>query len=360
MRFFLSPQHDAAWNLAFEDHVFHHLEELVPDGLLFLYVDSPAIVVGRSQNVYQEVRWLAAQEAGLPIFRRISGGGAVYHDEGNLNFAFFCPADVAEVRHYEHLLAPVAGFLRELGLDAEIRDPSDIYAAEVKVSGNAQASGKNGLLQHGTLLFASDLAVLDRFLHHPPTGIRSAAVASRRGQVGNLRDLLAATGGLSKLRLSQDTADLGKTICGGEASLGEAICSGETAPDFALFQAALLGALRRDWQITEAFRPDAAFLDAVGDLAASRYRSFAWNYARQGNFTLSRRLPPALAPRLAGSSDCHMAVQNAVIQQADGLPPALAASLRNVRLARPELLQRLTQSGLAEDAASQLLTQLFD
>jgi len=178
-----STSDDVFRNLAREEFLFDHL----PEGskALLLYVDSPAIVFGKHQNPWRECSLAVLRERGIPIARRISGGGTVYHDLGNLNFSFVLPKEGFN-RHKN--LTYVAAALGRLGVEAEINDRYDIYAGGKKVSGNAFCFRRERALHHGTLLVRSKLKDLRGALVGMK-GIETFAVESRPAQVVNLADI---------------------------------------------------------------------------------------------------------------------------------------------------------------------------
>lgn len=147
---------DPTYNLAFEDYVFTHVRE----GTIFLlWQNDPAIVCGRYQNIFQEVDVPAVLESGITIARRISGGGTVYHDAGNLNYSLIM--DQEENLDYGAFVAPVIDALQKMGIPAERDRVCDIALNGRKISGSAQRAEKGRILHHGTLLYASDLQALD-------------------------------------------------------------------------------------------------------------------------------------------------------------------------------------------------------
>lgn len=175
---YASGQTDAAKNLAMEDALLEGLER---GAAAFLtYVDSPCVVIGRNQNPWVE----AAPDPALPVFRRRSGGGAVYHDLGNLNWSFLAPRDSWSL---EDALDFVRRALAALGLPLERDARGALYQGGRKVGGSARRFFRASVLVHGTLLVSSDLGALDSALGGlEPEGNR--AIASVRHPVGNLSE----------------------------------------------------------------------------------------------------------------------------------------------------------------------------
>lgn len=190
MRIIVSSSTDPAYNLASEEALL----TLSEDDVFMLWQNSPAVIIGRNQNAWAEVNLPFAEEHGIAVIRRLSGGGAVYHDAGNVNFTFITAADPARGVDFSRFTAPVICALSALGVDAAADGRNDILAGGAKISGNAQATfrrpdGTAKLLHHGTLLLGSDLSRLGAVLRPRPEKLRAKGIASVRSRVANLRDL---------------------------------------------------------------------------------------------------------------------------------------------------------------------------
>ncbi len=176
--------HDPAYSLAAEERM---LTALTEGDWLMLWINEPSVILGKFQNPVEEVSLIRCAEAGVPLYRRNSGGGTVYHDPGNLNYTIL--TDAGDSPDYERFLSPVVSFLRSLGVPAEI-DGSAITAGGVKISGNAQSTSRGRTLHHGTLLFDADLTVLNRLTGHRREKVTSRSVKSQPSPVGNIRPML--------------------------------------------------------------------------------------------------------------------------------------------------------------------------
>ncbi len=181
-----SSSHDVYLNLAREEYLFDSL----PEGsrAFLLYVNAPAVVFGKHQNPWKECAVADLRRRGVPLARRISGGGTVYHDLGNLNFSFILPKEGFDRRRN---LETVVDALSSLGLEAEVSDRHDVTIGGKKVSGNAFCFRKNRALHHGTLLIRSRLNELRGSLAGIP-GIETFAVASNPSPVTNIADVDSA------------------------------------------------------------------------------------------------------------------------------------------------------------------------
>lgn len=178
---------DPRVNLAIEEHLLRNWD--TAEAILFFYINEPAVIIGRNQNTLQEIDPDYIQEKGIRVVRRLSGGGAVYHDLGNLNFSFITP-DKKGLHKFERFTDPVIRVLGTLGVEAELRGKSDLFAAGKKISGNAQYSTAGRMFSHGTLLFDTDLEVMLKALNPRQIKIESKAVQSVRNFVTNLRQLI--------------------------------------------------------------------------------------------------------------------------------------------------------------------------
>ena len=176
---------DAAWNLAAEQYVF---DELPNDrSYLMLWQNKNAIIVGKYQNTVAEINAEYVKERGIQVVRRLSGGGAVYHDLGNLNFSFITDASGSGKIDFQGFCLPVIRILRSFGVPAELNGRNDLTVEGKKFSGNAQYIRKGRVLHHGTILFDSDLEAVGRALQADTEKLENKGVASVRSRVTNLR-----------------------------------------------------------------------------------------------------------------------------------------------------------------------------
>ncbi len=183
-RVHLSDSTDPVWNLAVEEYLMTHTE---PDEVvLYLWQNDDTIVIGRNQNLRAEVKEKEFRETGGMIVRRLSGGGAVYHDLGNLNFTF-----AVRRRNYgvDRQLDVVLNAVRRAGVDAKKTGRNDVTADGLKFSGNAFYRSGDFCYHHGTLLVSSNLERMTRFLVPSQEKLKSKGVASVRSRVVNLTEL---------------------------------------------------------------------------------------------------------------------------------------------------------------------------
>ena len=180
---------DARLNLALEEHVLRN--KVTEDDLLLFYVNAPAIIIGRNQNTIEEINSDLVDARGVRVVRRVSGGGAVYHDLGNLNFSFMTRDVNTRFNRYDLFNKPVVEVLRELGVPAEIGGRNDILANGRKISGNAQFATAGRMFSHGTLLLDSNLDDVTAALKPKPGKVESKGVKSIRSRVANISEFLS-------------------------------------------------------------------------------------------------------------------------------------------------------------------------
>ncbi len=178
----LLTETDPNYCLAAEEYLLKNYRERI----FMLWQCHGTVVVGKHQNALAEVDFRYVRENGIRICRRISGGGTVYHDSGNVNFSLIERVRGPQEISFARFTAPVVEFLKYHGIDAVASGRNDLLVSGKKVSGNAQHVYKNRVLHHGTLLFSSDLEKLGKALHALPGRYRDRAVASNRSSVTNL------------------------------------------------------------------------------------------------------------------------------------------------------------------------------
>lgn len=188
MYLLISNSEDPCVNLATEEYLLKNSGENV----ILLYRNQNCLVVGKHQNAMAEINYRFIHENNIPVIRRISGGGTVYHDAGNINFTFIRNGEEGNLVNFKAFIGPVAAFLVQKGIPAEIGPRNDILIQGLKVSGNAEHIFKKRTLHHGTLLFSSTLANLGNALKVEPEKYTDRAVKSVRSKVTNIRGYLEA------------------------------------------------------------------------------------------------------------------------------------------------------------------------
>ena len=241
---------DPAFNLAAEQYVF---DALPRDRAYFmLWQNDNAIIVGKYQNTFAEINDAYVKEHGIRVVRRLSGGGAVYHDLGNLNFTFIADAGTLSTLNFTIFCEPVIRTLARFGVTAEVNGRNDMTIDGRKFSGNSQYLKQGRIMHHGTILFDSDLSVVSNALQVDESKFQSKASKSVRSRVTNVAAYLPTPVSLPEFR-SALLADIAQSV-GGEAY------------DFS-----------------------ASDLAAIEKLRAERYGTWEWNYGFSPACMIERR-----------------------------------------------------------------------
>jgi len=239
---------DPRLNLALEEFLLRHVQNVEP--LLLFYINEPSVIIGRNQNTIEEIDPGYVKVRNIHLVRRLSGGGAVYHDLGNLNFSFITQGQES-LHNFGRFTEPVIRVLRGLGVDTELRGHSDIFAGDKKISGNAQYASRGRMFSHGTLLFDTDISEMLKAINPRQVRIESKAVQSVRNFVSNIRELLPEDMTIEEFK--------------------EAILYGtfgqDTIPTYEL--------TREDW-------------NRVHQISEDRYRTWEWNVGRSPRFNVQK------------------------------------------------------------------------
>jgi lipoate-protein ligase A len=177
---------DPFFNLAIEEYLLKNSKA----EFLIIYVNSPSVIIGKHQTGHREVNTRFVTLNNIPVIRRISGGGTVYHDHGNLNFSFIRECETGKQVDFPKYTQPVIGFLRSLGVDARFEGKNDLKVSGLKISGNAEHIHRNRVLHHGTLLFSASFDKLSNSIRHDNSSYSSRAVASNPSKVTNLNEFM--------------------------------------------------------------------------------------------------------------------------------------------------------------------------
>lgn len=188
MIIYRSPSTDPAWNLAMEEYFFDCMDR--SQSYFLLWQNHNTVVIGKNQNTLAEIDSDYVTSQGIRVVRRLSGGGAVYHDDGNLNFTYITDAPEDRQIDLHRFCVPIAEALRSFGVDAVIGGRNDITVDGKKFSGNAQYVRDGRVMHHGTLMFDSDLTVLQHALRVNREKIASKGIRSVASRVTNLRPYL--------------------------------------------------------------------------------------------------------------------------------------------------------------------------
>jgi len=187
MLYIRNESNNPYYNLAFEEYLFNLDDN---KNYMLLWQNEPTIVVGKYQNTAEEINSEYVKEKGIHVVRRITGGGAVYHDLGNLNFTFISKGSDKKEFDFKKFTLPIIRALSKLGIEAELSGRNDITIDQKKFSGNAQYVKQGKVLHHGTLLFDSRMEELSRALKVAEDKFQSKGIKSVRSRVTNISDYL--------------------------------------------------------------------------------------------------------------------------------------------------------------------------
>ncbi|TYB78553.1 lipoate--protein ligase [Bizionia myxarmorum] len=237
-------------NLALEEYALRNFDGST-DYLLF-YINEPSIIIGRNQNTLEEINQEYIDENNIHVVRRISGGGAVYHDLGNLNFSFITNHDGKSISNFKKFTAPVIRVLNDMGISAELKGRNDIEVNDKKISGTAQFSTGKRMISHGTLLLDTDMGEVVKALQVKMSKIQSKGHKSVRSRVANISEFL-------------------KTPITMEA-----------------FKNQLLVGLYEASEPFETYKLTEAEWQAVHKLKAEKYDLWDWNFGKSPKFNIQR------------------------------------------------------------------------
>lgn len=262
---------DPRVNLAIEEYALKNLD--IHETYLLFYINEPSIIIGRNQNTIEEINTEYVEKQQIFVVRRLSGGGAVYHDLQNLNYSFITKDDGNSFHNFKKFTEPVIRALRKLGVEAELSGRNDIVVHGRKISGNAQFSTRGRMFSHGTLLFNSDIDQVVSALKVKKDKIESKGIKSIRSRVANISEFLP-----KKMTIEQFRLFLLENIFGSLARVKE----------YKLTE--------RDWE-------------EIHKISKERYQSWEWNYGQSPKFNLqrSKRFP-------IGQIDIRLEVNKGIIE----------------------------------------------
>ncbi|MCL1975065.1 MAG: lipoate--protein ligase [Firmicutes bacterium] len=205
MEYIVNDCLDPYFNLALEEYLFTKENNHI---YFWLWQNDNTIVIGKNQNAFQEINLKPVQENKVKVARRITGGGAVYHDLGNINFTFIVPSQGAKNYDFRRFTGQIAKTLQAFGLHAEHSGRNDLLLEGKKISGNAQYVGKTKILHHGTLLFSSDATVIGKYLNPLPVKLQTHGVGSVKSRVTTILAHLP-----QKISITDFKNELSQRIC---------------------------------------------------------------------------------------------------------------------------------------------------
>lgn len=178
---------DAYFNLALEQYLLDSKK----GSIFMLWRNDKAVIIGKNQNAYAELDLDYVEKNNIKVVRRLTGGGAVFHDIGNINFSFIVPDTEKAVLDFARFTKPIIEALKSLGIENVcLSGRNDIMIGDYKISGNAQSSYNGKTLHHGCMLYSADLSMLTGALRVDPEKIKSKGIKSVRNRVANIKDFL--------------------------------------------------------------------------------------------------------------------------------------------------------------------------
>ncbi|MBF8807656.1 MAG: lipoate--protein ligase [Enterococcus lacertideformus] len=278
MIFVPNDKHDPRINLAIEQYLLQDMPVYEP--ILLFYINEPSIIIGRNQNTIEEINREYVEQKGIHVVRRLSGGGAVYHDFGNLNFSFIMPDDGNSFRDFAKVTKPIVQALHELGVSgAELKGRNDLVIDGMKFSGNAMYATNGRMFAHGTIMFDSDIDEVVNALKVKKDKIESKGIKSIRSRVTNIKPFLPK----DKQKMTT------------EAFRDEILLK-------------IFGVKTRG-EVNTYLLKEEDWLK-INEISDQYYRNWEWNYGKSPDFNFSRqkRFP-------IGSIEVHLNVSNGLISE---------------------------------------------
>jgi lipoate-protein ligase A len=265
---------DPRINLAIEEYLLKTMD-VEKDPFLLFYINEPSIIIGKNQNTAEEINTDYVDSNGIHVVRRLSGGGAVYHDLGNLNYSFITVDDGNSFRNFRKFTEPVVQALQSLGVNAELSGRNDLMVEGRKVSGNAQFSTRGRMFSHGTLMFDTEVDAVVSALKVSKEKIESKGIKSIRSRVANISEFLEEPMSVTEFR----------------AAILNSLFEGEENVKY--------------WELTD------EDWENIRELSAQRYGNWDWNYGKSPKFNMkhSHRFP-------VGGIDVRLQVENGAILDA--------------------------------------------
>ena len=267
-----SPSNNAYFNIASEEYLLH---KFPTEDIFLLYVNAPSIIVGKFQNTLAEINLDYVNENEIKVVRRMSGGGTVYHDLGNLNFSFHTLLGDYDFMDFSRFTKPVLALLNDWDVPAKLEGRNDLLVDGKKFSGNAKLARNGKMIQHGTILFNSEMSVLGEALKVNPLKFVDKAVKSNRARVINLKEYLPEGTTLESLKLK------------------------------------LIEKMKADNESAEIYTLTPEDIQGIEKLMKEKYETWDWNFGFSPNYNFNKAIKIP-----AGFIEIHLDVVHGLIEKA--------------------------------------------
>jgi lipoate-protein ligase A len=313
-----SQTNNPAFNLATEEFLLKNKNE----DCFYLYINKPSIIVGKHQNSLAEINMDYVKEHRIDVIRRLSGGGAVFHDPGNLNFSFIKKDQTDESVDFGKYTKPILEVLKSLDIDAKFEGRNDLTIKGKKFSGNAKCFYNGKILQHGTLLFSSKLPDLSKALKINPLKYQDKAVKSVRSRVTNISEHLNHT-----------------------LSLQE-------------FEERILDHIMKLYNDSQWYEFTNSDIEAINKLVEEKYNTWEWNFGHFPKYNFQKGIKTS-----GGHVEINMEVQKGVIKNVklfgDFFNTKDISELENLLTGIPHHHQQIKEQ-LAKIEVSQFIAQITE
>lgn len=267
-----SPSHNPYFNIASEEYLLYKYPS---EDIFLLYINAPSIIVGKFQNTLAEINVDYVNENNIQVVRRMSGGGAVYHDLGNLNFSFHTLLGSNDFMDFSTFTQPVVALLNKMNVPAQLKGRNDLLVNGRKFSGNAKLAKNGKMIQHGTILLDSQMSVLAEALKVNPLKFIDKAVKSTRARVTNLINYLPENTTTSGLKQS------------------------------------LIDEILKDTPSADMYQFDEDDIERIEKLVEEKYATWNWNFGFSPNYNFQKSVKVS-----AGFIELHLDVEQGVIKNA--------------------------------------------
>lgn len=305
---------DPFFNLAMEEILLKKSR----DEFFILGINSPSVIIGKHQSAHREVNTKFVTENNIPVIRRISGGGTVYHDSGNLNFTFISQSEPGRQIDFRKYTKPVIDFLASKGVEAKFEGKNDLKVNGLKISGNAEHVHRNRVLHHGTLLFSSSFDSLRNSIRKDASCYTTRAVESNPSSITNLQGLLPLIS------------------------------------DISLFRSGMMDYFMKNIPMSRIYNPDHKQIEEALLLAATKYRTWEWNFAYGPEYRFSNTFE-----YLGDNVECRLYVREGIIRECVLTGSHIPAGIENRLIGCRHMVNEMKEVFIKENLSDISIFDLF-